>query len=291
METNLEYKKLLTAKIVKMSKDIGKVDKDGKNIKQAYDYISSNQLMGILREKLEKYKLSIVPQITEHQTETFESNGKTGSRTKIFMDFEVMDLETGYFEIKKWIGVDQDFGGKDFQQACTTCFKYFCFQLFKFSDKDDDPDQKSTEVFQEADVMLRHYSKLELLTDDEKDRLNQEKTKSGRVKIFNEIQSRLIMGSEPVKRESIKDKLKNGSTPGPVDEKINPDPELYTPSEKKYHALLAQMTDDQKLEFASHNAPPFKDIGLEDRVDLLAEMERIIFESSELPPAEEDPDF
>ena len=283
METNLEHKKLLNAKIVKMSKDIGKVDKDGKNTMQKYDYISSNQLMGILREKLEKYKLSIVPQITEHQTETFESNGKTGSRTKIFMDFEVMDLETGYFEIKKWIGIDQDFGGKDFQQACTTCFKYFCFQLFKISDKDDDPDQKSTEVFQEADVMLRHYSKMELLTDDEKDRLNQEKTKTGRVKIFNEIQSRLIMGSEPTKKESIKDKLKNGSTPGPAAD--------LEPSVKKYHDLLNQMNDDMKLKFASLNAPAIGDIGLEDRVDLLAEMERIIFESSELPPTEKDPDF
>ena len=106
-----------------------------------------------------------------------------------------------------------------------------------------------------------------------------------------EIEDVGVIDITPDNVENLKDKLKNGSTPDPVDEKIDPDQELHTPSEKKYHILLAQMTDDQKLEFASHNAPPFKDIGLEDRVDLLAEMERIIFESSELPPAEEEPDF
>ncbi len=124
---------------------------------------------------------------------------------------------------------------------------------------------------------------MELLTDEETDRINREKTKTGRVKIFNEIQSRLIMGSEPTKKESIKDKLKNGSTPGPAAD--------LEPSVKKYHDLLNQMNDDMKLKFASLNAPAIGDIGLEDRVDLLAEMERIIFESSELPPTEKDPDF
>ncbi len=98
-----------------------------------------------------------------------------------------------------------------------------------------------------------------------------------------EIEDVGVIDITPDNVENLKDKLKNGSTPDLVAD--------IEPSVKKYHDLLNQMNDDMKLKFASLNAPAIGDIGLEDRVDLLAEMERIIFESSELPPTEEDPDF
>lgn len=98
-----------------------------------------------------------------------------------------------------------------------------------------------------------------------------------------EIEDVGVIDITPNKVENLKDKLKNGNTTEPAAD--------LEPSVKKYHDLLNQMNDDMKLKFASLNAPAIGDIGLEDRVDLLAEMERIIFESSELPPTEKDPDF
>ncbi len=63
------------------------------------------------------------------------------------MSFDIIDTETGYKIVSQFTGSDQDYGGKSEQQAITQCNKYFLFNLFKISTKDEqDGDSKTTEI-------------------------------------------------------------------------------------------------------------------------------------------------
>lgn len=140
-----ELKRKLHEKIVQMTKAMGKLDEDGQNKHSGYGYISSNQMMSKLRDSLETFKLEICGEVTDDLTTEFQSkNGTAFRRVQVNMEFEIIDLETGYSEIKKWRGADQDSGGKEYQQAITTCTKYFLFKLLKVSSKEEkDPDSQT----------------------------------------------------------------------------------------------------------------------------------------------------
>jgi hypothetical protein len=146
----------LCLKIEEISKEIGALKEDEKNVHSNYSYISYQQMDAKLRTMLSEKKLSIIPQIVKQHDEisTFIDKDSKGNekqrqiiRTTVEGDFKIVDLETGYHIVRHWIGVDQDYGGKSGGQAITEFCKRFYFKLFKISSKEDiDPDSKTTEV-------------------------------------------------------------------------------------------------------------------------------------------------
>lgn len=145
--TEKELKGKLGDKISKLAKDIGQLEEDGKNNFSKYKYISSNQMVAQLRDKLSENKLAIIPEIIDVNEKEFSSKDKKTIRTIVKMNFELIDTETGYSEVKQWFGADQDTGGKSLPQAITEATKRFYFKLFQVSSKEEnDPDEKTTEM-------------------------------------------------------------------------------------------------------------------------------------------------
>lgn len=142
----LENKAKLAAKISKMLKSFGAIAEDGKNTFSNYGYISSNKMVGILREKLEENGISIIPEVVNYDEKySQDAKGKSWIRTIVEMNFEIIDTETGFSINKKFFGADQDTGGKSSGQAVTECCKRFYFKLFQVSSTEEkDPDDKTT---------------------------------------------------------------------------------------------------------------------------------------------------
>ena len=147
MEDN-DYMAALGAKIALLGKELGQVKEDAKNDFSKYNYISGNQMAALIRDSLPKYFLAIVPEIYDY-SETMSTNDKNKQviRTVVKVQFTIIDTETGFSMVQKWIGADQDTGGKSFGQAVTEATKRFYLKLFNVSSKEDiDPDSKTTEV-------------------------------------------------------------------------------------------------------------------------------------------------
>jgi hypothetical protein len=142
----MEMKAQLGLKISKMLKSFGAVSEDGENTFSNYGYISSNKMVGILREHLYGHNLSIIPEVVGYkETVTVDAKEKNWIRTVVEMNFEIVDTETGYSVEKKFFGADQDTGGKSFGQAVTEATKRFYFKLFQVSSSDEkDPDGKTS---------------------------------------------------------------------------------------------------------------------------------------------------
>lgn len=145
-----EEKAKLALKIAKFSKSLGVVKQDGKNEYSRYEYVSSEQMMSLLRDNLSKSGFSIIPSVLDVQEEQFQSKeGKIVVRTIIKMAFEVIDTETGFSITVPWAGADQDTGGKSYGQAVTEGLKRFLFKLLFISSSDKgeaDPDSKTTTI-------------------------------------------------------------------------------------------------------------------------------------------------
>ena len=135
-------------KILSVMKIIGGVEMDGYNESSKYKYISSENMMAKLRAVLPTVGLIISPTMRDMTEQHFtDGRGRIIIRTTISMDFELIDTETGYREIRHWIGADQDYGGKSGGQAATEACKRFYFKTFFVSSKDDaDPDGKTIEI-------------------------------------------------------------------------------------------------------------------------------------------------
>ena len=147
-KTEMEYRAALGIKIEAMAKGIGALAKDGTNTFSNYSYISNEQLVAAMRQKLGEHMLSISTDVLDYEErESIDAKGKQVIRTIVKMSFQIVDLETGYMELRQFMGAEQDSGGKSFSQAITQCTKYFYFKLFKVTSKDEqDPDGNTNQA-------------------------------------------------------------------------------------------------------------------------------------------------
>jgi hypothetical protein len=148
IQKEMQNRAQLSAKIEKLARDIGAMQKDGRNKFSSYDYISNEQLTTVLRERLHGAGIGIVSDVIDYdERESVNDKGKQVIRSVVRMSFEITDHETGYREMHTFAGAEQDTGGKSFQQAITQCCKYFHFKLLKITSMEEkDPDQHTHEV-------------------------------------------------------------------------------------------------------------------------------------------------
>jgi hypothetical protein len=146
--TEQQQKANLAMKISKLAKDLGAVEADGWNSHSKFNFISSNQMVALNRSHFESAGIAIFPEVDEYIDEHYKTaKGVAGIRSTVRMNFEIVDTETGYSLTKKFVGTDQDTGGKSQAQAITECKKRFYFNLFHVSSNEEvDPDSRTNET-------------------------------------------------------------------------------------------------------------------------------------------------
>lgn len=135
MET--ENVKKLASKIEHMAKSIDPMQKDGRNTHSNYGFVSHEAVTKEIGGRLLENKISIRPSCVSYEEREYNSKDKVGVRTVVLMEFKITDLETGYTEVERFFGAENDLGGKSMQQAITQATKYFYFKLFKIPFGDD----------------------------------------------------------------------------------------------------------------------------------------------------------
>lgn len=140
--------KTLASKLAAIGKEIGAVDKSGKNQQQNYNYIEYGVVAGRIRELFDKYHIIIVPNVDNVSTDQIENKyGNKGYHFVLTMTFTLIngdDKEDR--EVASWAGEASDFGDKGINKAETAGTKYFLMRLFNISEKGDDNDANSVEI-------------------------------------------------------------------------------------------------------------------------------------------------
>jgi hypothetical protein len=193
--TNEENKELknkaeLGKKITKMSKTIGSLKEDDENKFNNYSYISSNQMAQNIRDNLSEIGLAIIPNIINSKEEKFENGNKITIRSKVEIEFEIIDTETGYSIKTKGLGADQSTDGKSLAKAITEATKRFYFKLFNISSKEDIDGDSTTN---------------EIETNKKNETRNETKNKNSKIEVKNIIKNTLLEENKEISPEELEE--------------------------------------------------------------------------------------
>ena len=144
-----EEKLSLGAKLARIGKEIGRVDKTGKNQQQRYDYIEYGVVAGRIRELFDEYRVIIIPSVVEYSQDTITTrNGGSGYHYTIKMRFQIINGDDPEDTFSAdWMGESADYGDKGINKAETSGTKYFLMRLFNVSEKgEEEADAKTPKI-------------------------------------------------------------------------------------------------------------------------------------------------
>lgn len=120
----------------KIQKELDKIEKDGKNNRQGFDYVSESQVKSKLQNKLADHGIMIIPHYEILNSWTSQTNkGNTMNYVSVMGNFK---LTNGSEElIGSMPGIGMDSGDKAIYKAETGAQKNFLMQLFLMSTGDD----------------------------------------------------------------------------------------------------------------------------------------------------------
>ena len=148
----------LATKLAKIGKEIGKVDKSGRNTQQSYNYIEYGVVAGRIRELFDTYGVIIVPSVDNYQVDEITGrNGGRGYHYMLNMSFRLINGDDPSDSVTAtWLGESADFGDKGINKAETSGTKYFLMRLFNVSEKgEEEADSKSPEFEEITRVVKR----------------------------------------------------------------------------------------------------------------------------------------
>lgn len=144
-----EVKRSLAAKLAKIGREIGKVEKSGKNSQQNYNYIEYGVVAGRIRELFDEHGVIIIPSVEQVMTDEITNKyGNTGYHYKLTMKFTIINGDDPSDTLTaNWIGESADYGDKGINKAETSGTKYFLMRLFNVSEKGEvEADKESPEM-------------------------------------------------------------------------------------------------------------------------------------------------
>ncbi len=155
METPKIYQSLCA-----ISKEIGAIGKDRKNMQQGFMFRGIDQVMNSLHPLLAEHGVIIVPEIIESHRE--ERQTKSGGNLiytvhTVKYHFTAMD---GSEVCATVIGEGMDSADKSSNKAMAVAFKYACLQIFCIPTEEmakDDPDGYAPDESRPTDEQLRDY--------------------------------------------------------------------------------------------------------------------------------------
>ena len=190
----------LASKLAAIGKEIGAVDKSGKNTQQNYNYIEYGVVAGRIRELFDKYHVIIVPSVDNvQQDEITNKYGGKGYHYILTMTFTLINGEDAEDrEVASWAGESADYGDKGINKAETAGTKYFLMRLFNVSEKGEEEADKSTPEMVLTKAITpkaaRHFTtaeiyeaKVRLRTTGSVDELRAEYAKLGALSLDKEI--------------------------------------------------------------------------------------------------------
>lgn len=153
----LEMSKSIYKKLLEIRKAVPYIQK----LKQGYQYsyVSSSDVLGAVRRKMDEVGILLFPKIKEVKTKVFsteyrDDKGNTRIQntyfTELFIDFEWVCVDTGESLTVPFYAQGIDTGGeKGVGKALTYAEKYFLLKQFNIPTDEDDPDlfQQKTEHF------------------------------------------------------------------------------------------------------------------------------------------------
>lgn len=205
-----DNKMSLAAKLAAIGKEIGAVDKSGRNTQQNYAYIEYGVVAGKIRELFDKYHIIIVPSVDNvQQDEITNKYGGKGYHYILTMTFVLINGDDNEDrEIASWAGEASDYGDKGINKAETAGTKYFLMRLFNVSEKGDEDADKTTppEMVHTQSASQKGFNSRHT-----KEEIEEAKTKLNKAKTLQELKieyaklGSLVLNSEII---AYKDELK-----------------------------------------------------------------------------------
>lgn len=153
LSAEINEKKLsLASKLAAIGNEIGTIAKSGRNSQQNYDFIEYAAVSGKLRNLLDKYKISIIPQVEDYEVSEVQNPAKkVGYHYTLRMSFLIKDGESDAEIERKWLSEAIDYGDKSVNKAATAGTKYFYMRLFNISEKGEkEADQDTPEIVRQS---------------------------------------------------------------------------------------------------------------------------------------------
>lgn len=140
----------LHQKLIEIRKTVPYLQKENKGAQ--YSYVSSSQVLGILKAKMDELQVLLVPTVTSHTVsesaiEHFDDKDRISKRTITY--FTELDMIMTWINAEKpdetiscsWYGQGVDIAGeKGVGKALTYAEKYFMLKFFNIATDKDDPD-------------------------------------------------------------------------------------------------------------------------------------------------------
>jgi len=165
MSETLKEKAKLFQKILEVKKSVSYLQKGRHKGAVQFSYVSSDQVLGAIREKMNEVGLLIVPAITgSNLTEFTTKNGSPQFMTEIDMQMIWVDTETGYEYPVPFYGQGVDNSEKGTGKALTYSEKYFILKSFNVPTAELDPDAFQDQHMNESDVKAKLISRLANVT-------------------------------------------------------------------------------------------------------------------------------
>lgn len=140
----VESKLNLYQKILKITTEVGMIEKTGKNQQQGYGFIEHAEVVASIRPQLEKYGVIIMPETvgrTIERCEVTRSNGKQGIdiHVTVISRYTVINADNPDERfVCEWDGGEAiDSSDKATNKATTASHKTYLMKLFNMSDKED----------------------------------------------------------------------------------------------------------------------------------------------------------
>lgn len=131
------YEKLLT-----LQRSVDVISKDGENKSDKYAYVSGEQIIKVIRPKMDELGLLLIPSID--RAELHEGTTRSGTArflTEIYYKFTWHDVESGESLTLPWYAQGADLGGeRGVGKADTYAEKTFLLKFFHVPTDKDDPD-------------------------------------------------------------------------------------------------------------------------------------------------------
>ena len=142
-------------------KERGVLKKGGKNDYDNYTYFSEAQYKELFTELFSKYGLEL--NFSEIGYETFEGTGKQANGRLVKVEFELIDIESGFNESTVITGEGMDKGDKAGYKAYTGALKYYLADKFMVATGDDAEKDSPSEKMNDVNARKASPKQVEVL--------------------------------------------------------------------------------------------------------------------------------
>ena len=161
--------KAIAAKLVLIAKDCPYAQKDAKNQKQGYKYVSAAHILGKVNESMAAHNCCSVPEFAVIDTkETKTAGGAIWQLVTVKCSLQIIDADTGESVIVTSLGSGTDPGDKAVAKAQTMAIKYAWLTALNIETGDDpeaDPRTDNTEFTGQGQQQGQPRTAQQLLVD------------------------------------------------------------------------------------------------------------------------------